>query len=94
MIFAPFIIAAQASAIAAKAMAARNAERAKLGLPPIEPTKLSPEETARLEKLSKEGDFLMITWLIFGGILFTVPWAAFIYCVIKIAFARQGIPWP
>jgi len=95
MIFLPFQIAAMCSSIAIQQAARQEAERIRLGLPlPPPPPPKSPEEIAHLEKLSRQGDRLMIAWFLFGAVCFTAPPTLLLYIVIKIAFAKQGIQWP
>lgn len=85
----PIYIAAQVSAMANQIAARQAQERQKLGLPPLPPTPLPME----IEK-DRTGEFLMISWIILGGIIFCAPWAMMIYCVVKFMFAKQGIKWP
>jgi len=85
-------IAMIAQSAASQVAASQERERIRLGLPPPPPK--SPEEIARLDKLSKEGDRLMIAWFIVSAVAFASFWTALIYIAIKIAFASQGLKFP
>jgi len=90
----PFYIIAQVSAAAGQLAVHQAAERQRLGLPPI----VIPPKTTEQIKQEKEDDRLcgLIFFLYFSldAIIFCGPPIMLIICVLKFAFAAQGVEFP
>ena len=92
MFFIAFRVAAIAAGAASAVAASQESERKRLGLPPPPPK--SAEEIARLDKLSREGENMMIAWIMFEAVLFASVITMAIYLLIRIVFAAKGIKLP
>lgn len=83
------IVAHTAASVAGAAIKKENQHRAAAGAPFI-----SDKEQRALDRESRLSDLFFWTWIVIGGMIFTAPFAAFAYAVIKFSFAKQGIEWP
>lgn len=94
-----YAMAAASAVVAAQAQQREkeNVRRRSVGLPPLpspQPVLISEKEQREIARESRRDEIVFWLLMIFSGAVFTAPFAAFFYVVIKLAFAKQGIDWP
>ncbi len=91
----PIYIIFQTVGAAVGAAQARQRQQNCGLVPPVPPpiTK-TPDQIAQEAREDRMARTLIVFQLLIGAVVFVTPFAAFVYCVIKIAFASKGIKWP
>lgn len=74
-----------------------NARRRAVGLPPLPPvTEPIISEKEKRERRREDIKCEVVFWsmIVFFGLIFTAPFAALLYVVIKLVFVKNGIDFP
>ena len=90
----PIYILFQVSAAASQIELANQKRRRDMGLPPSLPPPKTPAQIEQERREDRMASAMLTLYIVLYGLAFAAVPTLFIYCVIKIAFARQGIQWP